>query len=879
MHPTSLLDIPAELRIYIAECLAGKSLKAFAATCKDLQSIADMASKDKARLATDSVLLWFRNEQSRPRHFTQRELLNELKTTVDSAALKEYNALLSACRAGDLDTVRDLLKTGYLNPPDLIWPKGRCPAVSWYTLVDQAVYSDSMETLDLLLAAGPDLTSISLHDMSRLLFGRKSWNRAMTDKLIDNGLGIHLPDTLGDTLLNVLCRGCCHLPKPCIRSPLPAVKYLVDKGVDVQQRNFWGSSPLSNAIERSKHGTGACPELFDLIRFLLESGSGVNAPCTDHEDNTPLHVACEIKSRDIVNLLLDEFNADVEARNLTGETPLHIALEKNLGDICDILLQKGASLTTTIYRHGGEMNYLEYALDMGPVLRTFYNAWINFFGSGRPDLLLAAAAAIGDVSELERLLPLYEAGRDNAKYNVNVAFSQAVRYQREGAIEFLLPHVSSITAVNKKIARTPALQFADRLSDRTLLKIMARAPSSEIEAYVDNVRDGHFRANILIAMLLSGRAPTSIIAPHCQALLEEAVTSHNMEAFRFLLQHVQLSDFDPRSIVRGALYYEFLEAVELLQDSGMGPVITSRESNCSVLSDAVRCSKVKALKFLIKAGADITANVTCSYASQFDEAPEMQPFAVAVAIGRLPEIMQMLLAARVDPNTKDTKYQLSLLSWALFYDDPHTVRSLISHGADVNSVDIFGRTALFYAATCGSPAIIRMLLEAGAQPDVTDINQITPLTFAAGAQTDRPSQPEHEVRDPIRSLCMWHSGPRVYPTYMESAQLLLDAGANAHHRDGSGRSPLSHAAQMGSSELVQTFIDLGVDVDAVDDQGHTALSWACMFGQDTARALVAAGCDVSRADYSGTTPLQYADYDKVDDSDAVVKCLYSGSGR
>lgn len=874
-HPASLLGIPTELRIYIAECLAGKSLKAFRATCKDLQNIADLASKGKAKLATDSVLLWFRGGQSQPRHFTQRELLDELKITVDSTSLKEYNALLSACRAGDLDDVRDLLKTVSLIPPELTWSKRMCPPISWYTPVDQAVHSDSIETLELLLAAGADLAKLNLYDTFRLLFGRKSWNRAMADKLIENGLDIRQADGLGDTLLHVLCRGGFGIPTPCTRSPLPEVKYIVDKGVNVEKRNNWGSSPLAIAIERSEYGASA--ELFDLIRFLLEAGSGVNAACTDQDDYTALHVACEVKSQDIVHLLLDEFHADVDARSFSGETPLHIALEKNSVDICEILLHKGASLTTTVYRHGGRMNYLEYALDMGLLMRSFYDAWVEHFGYDRPDLLLVAAAAIGDVNELERLLPLYQAGPGNAEYNVNVAFSKAVRYQREGAIEFLHPHVSSITAVNKKIARQSALEFADRLSDRTLRKIMARAPSSEIDAYVDDVRqDKHFIGNVLIAMLLSGRAPTSIIMPNCQALLEEAVACHNMEAFRILLQHVQPSDFDAGTIIRGALYYEFLGAVELLQDNNLGPVAISDESNNSMLSDAVRCSKVKALKFLIKAGADPTTAINCSHTRQFDEGHEMQPFAVAISIGHLYEIMQMLLAAKVDPNTKDTQYQLPLLSWASFYGDPHIVRILISHGADVNRVDIFGRTALFYGATCGNPAIIRMLLGAGARLDVADMNQMTALSFAAGAHTDTRSYlPGPDVRDPIRGLCARHgSSSRMSAPYVESAQLLLDAGANVHHKDSSGRSPLSHAAQIGSSELVQKFIDLGVDVDAVDDQGRTALCWACICRKHTAMALVAAGCDVSKADQSGMTPLQYLDYDKVDHSDAMVRCLF-----
>lgn len=861
MHPeTSLIGIPTELRIYIAEYLAGKSLKAFAATCKNLQNITDQTTKEKARLAADTVVLWDGIRQDRPRHSTQSELRDKCGIeVVDQTALKGYNCLISACRAGDLDAVRGVLKNVSPNPPELNGPEDRFLVATWYTPIDYAVGSDSTKALELFIAARFDFTRLNIYDALRLLFGRKPWNRAMADRLIENGLDIHQTDE-GDNLLHILCRGSFDVPRQSGTSPLSLVMYLVGKGVEVERRNSCGASPLSLAIERLKRSSSA--ELLDLIRFLLKAGSGVNVPCMDH-GYTALHVACEVKSKDVVQLLLNEFHADVDVRNVSGETPLYIALEENSEEICKVLMQKGASLATTFSRQGQRINYLERALDMNLQVRTFYDAWTKHFGYDRPDLLLVAAAALGDVSELEKLLPLYEAGQDN-EYNFNVALTKAVEYSREGAIDFLLPYVSSITVVNPKIARKSTLEIAKRRSDPTLLKIMARAPSSEIDAYVENSvrRDIWFGANVLMAMILTGRVPTSIIMHNSQALLNHAVSTLNIAALKFLLQHVQQLGFDRRNLIRSAVHYNFLEGVELLL----------RDSNVdsSMLSNAVSTSKVDALKLMINAGADITAAVDLRHRSEFAHGHEMQPFAVAVSIKGLSEIMQILLAANVDPNTKDTQYQLSLLSWAVLYNYEDTVRCLITHGADVNSVDIFGRTALFYAAACTNLANIRMLLDAGAQPNVTDINQMTPLAFATGSHKNRQTY----LSDPIRGLCAPPGPPQTAP-YLESAQLLLRAGANAYYIDSAERSVLSHAAQVGSSELVQMFIDLGVDIDAVDSQGRTALSWACICSKDTAMALVAAGCDVSKADKSGKSPLQYIHCDTVDQTDAMVKCLYS----
>ena len=41
--------------------------------------------------------------------------------------------------------------------------------------------------------------------------------------------------------------------------------------------------------------------------------------------NTPLHIACESKKKDIAQYLIEEMNCDVKVRNNEGEYPLHIA--------------------------------------------------------------------------------------------------------------------------------------------------------------------------------------------------------------------------------------------------------------------------------------------------------------------------------------------------------------------------------------------------------------------------------------------------------------------------------------------------------------------------------------------------------------------------
>ena len=62
---------------------------------------------------------------------------------------------------------------------------------------------------------------------------------------------------------------------------------------------------------------------------------------------------------------------------------------------------------------------------------------------------------------------------------------------------------------------------------------------------------------------------------------------------------------------------------------------------------------------------------------------------------------------------------------------------LLRHGTDPDAADMWGRTALTYAASVGNVATVRQLLDAGADPDLADAAGVTPLMVAA----DRAATP------------------------------------------------------------------------------------------------------------------------------------------
>lgn len=92
--------------------------------------------------------------------------------------------------------------------------------------------------------------------------------------------------------------------------------------------------------------------------------------------------------------------------------------------------------------------------------------------------------------------------------------------------------------------------------------------------------------------------------------------------------------------------------------------------------------------------------------------------------------------------------------------------------------------------------VVRMLLASGADVNVRGPNGMTPLLWA------------------------------VRNGYAEAACVLLEAGADVNARDEGGRTALMLSA--GTPGIWPTLLTYEPDLDAIDDQGFTALAWAAM---------------------------------------------------
>ena len=195
--------------------------------------------------------------------------------------------------------------------------------------------------------------------------------------------------------------------------------------------------------------------------------------------------------------------------------------------------------------------------------------------------------------------------------------------------------------------------------------------------------------------------------------------------------------------------------------------------------------------------------------------------------------------------------------------DEGSVARMLAAGADVNERDARGVTALHLAAWVERPAILALLLNAGADVHAVAVGTLeTPLHMAGKAYDSGIAKALLDAGADVDVRQATDATPLHTAAHFnraKTAQVLIGAGGSARAEDHRGATPLHVAASEGAREVAEVLISAGANLEAIDGAGHTPLYLAVQNGHGAvAVALLDAGADVNAMVAAGTPPFLVA---------------------
>ena len=287
------------------------------------------------------------------------KLLNQ-GIEIDCRGAGQYTALIASAKAGQVKMVEFLCsrradvnaKTEFGEPED------------GYTALLWAIVNQDPVMVEALLANGADANIADGWGNTPLMLAATKNNLAFVKSLITHGADAShrreadgrsaLFDAMSEENLPMVDFMVSHGADPMIKdafsanllmiaadapSFLEGVKYCVDKGIGINDRDKYGTTAIHYAVR------GHSDEGSATLTFLIEKGGDVSAK--DGLGKTPLMEAAHAGAQRAINILIDA-GARVNDRDDSGSTPLHYAAwargTESKDDSVRLLLSRGAEI-------------------------------------------------------------------------------------------------------------------------------------------------------------------------------------------------------------------------------------------------------------------------------------------------------------------------------------------------------------------------------------------------------------------------------------------------------------------------------------------------------------------------------------------------------
>jgi len=445
-------------------------------------------------------------------------------------------------------------------------------------------------------------------------------------------------------------------------------------------------------------------------------------------------------------------------------------------------------------------------------------------------------------------------------FGAEARLADAVEKQDSAAVLALMAQKADVNLAQAD--GTTALMWAVRQGDSELVDRLLRAGAkvSAVNRYdITALYLACVNADpAMIERLLKAGADANASGPEGETALMTVAHTGNVEAAKVLLGHG--AKVDARESWRGQ--------TALMWAAGQSHPAMVRE--------------------LVAHGADVNARsaqqewkrqVTAEPREKWMPQGALTPLLFAARQGCL-ECAQVLVEKGADLNAADLE-GVSPLLLALINGHYDVAGFLIGKGANVNLADKTGRTALYAAVdfhtmpasnrpapkeidnALSSMDIIKMLGEHGAnvnaqlerqQPYRTKLDRGDDTMFGAGTTPLLRAAKAGDTE--VVRLLLAKGADAKLTTRTGINPLMAAAGVGTREEDTTGR----RKTEADAVETITLLLEAGVDVNAVDGAGRTAMHGAALWGLDqVVKFLAERGARLDLKDKRGFTPLDAAE--------------------
>ncbi|KAL8709883.1 MAG: hypothetical protein Q9220_005499 [cf. Caloplaca sp. 1 TL-2023] len=719
----------------------------------------------------------------------------------------------------DPTSVRNWLAAGA--DPSIRDRKGRNCLFGLYTDHSQKMKEDEGHLMKTLVAAGLDLHSTDHRGYNIVLNAVDEGKLEYVERLEDYGADFQIKCHEGRAALHVLASRL--VKESSSWRPIACLKYLLDQGLDPNDRDYAGDTMLHVLVSSAK----LADESFRLfLRAALDAGA--DPGIQNHQGRTILHIAVglpvEVVRRynqsDTMQVLESLLplcvNTGHDLADFNGVTPLHLAATTCAIRVF-VLLSAGFSITTSDHQSRSVLHYAARSGNsnaLGLLCRTLVEqeqltlinqadcngrtALHDAARSGVPESVFILLEALADpnIRDHHGRSPLHAASENNEERMMMTLQSSTQRQYTSKGLDFgrnfKMPAYESHPGglrVNDPLRPKTAI---DNSREESIVDVKSPSRLGDVarmllKAGTDPFVSDNDRLNALNYCLIQDCKDVASVLQSEMANLGLTITHNNQEdrVARLKLSHWNREEAAPVHSPRH--------------------LITSREDANSFLTSAVLEGKEFTVKAMLGLGAD----------PLYEDDDKRTALHSATSLGLL-EIMRLLL----DGVSKGQKLPPNLLHEAARRPQPNIdmIQLLIMSGCEVNALEVDLSKNVRYHW-------------------VAENNRSVAHVLAVGAH-------------------WWQSLALDY---------LLKTGLDPESRTSTGRTAL-HIAVRGRikdndshgfwrTDTSKVLLSHGAKIDVVDDEERTPLIEAVEGGVDLVDLLIAHGANVN---YGPSSPIGHA---------------------